>query len=140
MPAENGEIVRRVMEAFERDPATVPDLLSADVEVIEWPEGPDQQTYRGREGVIEAFESWSEAWESVHVDVEEIVEAGSHVLVRGRTHGRGKGSSVEVSVDAFNVFTIRDGEVIRIEFFTREEPALRAAGLVESNAEREDAA
>jgi ketosteroid isomerase-like protein len=136
MSGENSELVRRVMEAFDRDPTSVPQLLAADVELIEWPESPDQRTYRGREGALAAFESWSEAWESVGVEIDELVESGDHVLARGRTHGRGKGSSVEVSMDAFNVYTIRGGEVARIEFFTTEEPALRAAGLSHSEKER----
>jgi ketosteroid isomerase-like protein len=139
MSHENSRLVRRVMEAYNRDPTSVPELLAADVELIEWPESPDQRTYRGRDGALAAFESWSEAWESVNVDIDELVEAGEHVLARGRTHGKGKGSSVEVSMDAFNVYTIREGEVARIQFFTTEEPALRAAGLTESVSEAEEA-
>ena len=38
--------------------------------------------------------------------------------------------------EAFNVYTVRDGKVTRMEFFTSREPAERAAGL----REREDAA
>ena len=135
MSPENRELVRRIMEAYDRDPTSVPELLAPDVELVEWPESPDQRAYRGREGALAAFESWSEAWESVRVEIDQLIEAGDHVLARGRTHGKGKGSSVEVSMNAFNVYTIRDGEVTRIQFFTTEEPALRAAGLGAPNEE-----
>jgi ketosteroid isomerase-like protein len=128
-PEGNVEIVRRTVEAFDRGKLDVLPLLADDVELVEWPEGPDQRTYRGHSGAIKAFESWFEVWASVRVEVEEIVEAGDQVLLCGKTHGKGKGSAVEVSTDAFNVYTIRDGKVARIEFFTRKEPALEAAGL-----------
>jgi hypothetical protein len=55
-----------------------------------------------------------------------MFDAGDRVLVCGRTRGKGKGSAVEVEI---NAYTLRDGKVTRMEFFTTEEPALRAAGL-----------
>jgi ketosteroid isomerase-like protein len=127
-------LVHELMEAFERsDTEAQLALLDPDVEMVEWPEGPDQRTYRGHEGAVQAWQLWFEAWEWLRNEVEEIVEAGDKLLVCGRTHGKGKGSAVEVAMDAFNVYTIREGKVTRIEFFTTKEPALRAAGLDKSS-------
>jgi ketosteroid isomerase-like protein len=134
MSRENVEIVRRAMAAYEAgDLDTQLEVLDPNIELVEWPEGPDQRTYRGHTGAVRAAESWAEAWEWLRNDVDEIVETGDKVLVCGRTFGKGKGSSVEVAIDAFNVYTLRDGKVTRIEFFTKKEPALRAAGLDESH-------
>jgi len=130
LTTENLEIVRRVMEAYEvGDTEAQLVLLDSDVELVEWPDTPDSNTFRGHEGALEAARSWAEAWEWLRNEVDEMVEAGKRVLVCGRTRGKGKGSAVEVEIDAFNVYTLRDGKVTRMEFFTSREPALRAAGL-----------
>jgi ketosteroid isomerase-like protein len=140
MSAETVEIVERAMAAYEADDLDAQlEILDPDVELVEWPESPDQRSYRGHEGALRAAESWGEAWEWIRVDVDEVMEAGDKVLVCGRTFGKGKGSSVEVAIDTFNVYTVRDGRVTRIEFFTTEEPALRAAGLDESSKKAEEA-
>ena len=140
MSAENVETVKRAMAAYEADDLdTQLEILDPDVELIEWPESPDQRTYRGHEGALRAAESWAEAWEWIRVDVDELLDAGDKVVVCGRTFGKGKGSSVEVAIDTFNVYTVRDGKVKSIEFFTMEEPALRAAGLDESSKKAEEA-
>ena len=140
MSAENVEIVERAMAAFEADDLdTQLEILDPDVELVEWPESPDQRIYRGHEGALRAAESWGEAWEWIRVDVDELLDAGDKVIVCGRTFGKGKGSSVEVAIDTFNVYTVRDGKVKSIEFFTMEEPALRAAGLDESSKKAEEA-
>jgi uncharacterized protein len=137
----NVALVRTIMEAFERgDTETQLANFDPDVALVEWPEGPDQRTYHGHEGAIQAYQSWGEAWEWLRNEVEEIVENGDKVLTCGRTHGKGKGSSVEVAIDAFNVYTIREAKVTRIEFFITKEPALRAAGLDRSSEGEEAAA
>jgi ketosteroid isomerase-like protein len=137
---DNVEVVRRLMEAYEAgDTDAVLALADPDIEIVEWPEAPDHRTFRGHAGVLQAFASWAEAWEWVRVDVEEIVGANNRVLLSGRTRGKGKGSSLEVEMGAFNVYTLRDGKVTRTEFFTSEEPALRAAGLTEPVKESEEA-
>jgi ketosteroid isomerase-like protein len=136
----NVVIVRRLTEAFDRgDIDAQLALLDPDVELVEWPETIDQGTYRGHDGAVKAFESWFEAWEWLRNEVEEIVENGDRVLVCGRTHGKGKGSSVEVAIDAFNVYTVGEGKITRMEFFTTKEPALRAAGLDKSSSSEEAA-
>jgi ketosteroid isomerase-like protein len=136
----NVALVRMAMEAFERgDTEAQLSILADDVELVEWPEGPDQRTYRGHDGALRAYESWAEAWEWLRNDVDEIVEAGDRVLACGKTHGKGKGSAVEVAIDAFNVYTLRDGKIARIEFFITKQPALEAAGLSESAIKTEEA-
>jgi ketosteroid isomerase-like protein len=132
--SENVEIVRRLVELFERrDVEAELALMDPDVELAEWPEGPDPKTYRGHAGVLQAAASWDEAWEWLRPDEEEIIDVGDgRVLWCGRTRARGRGSSVEVSTDTFNVYTLRDGKITKMEFFTSREPALHAAGLGES--------
>jgi len=68
---------------------------------------PEGQVYRGYEGVVEAMRVWVGTWEDWKVEVEEIIDAGDHVLVIARESGHGKGSGVEIDQQAFGVFTLR---------------------------------
>ena len=137
MASENVELVRRLIDAFaagQRE-ELLP-LLHPDVVISEWPEAPDTKTLRGHPGVLEVVRSWDDTWAWVRTEVDEFVEAGNFVVTYGRTRGKGRGSEVEVEIDAFTVYEVRDGKVARMEFFTSKEPALRVAGIDES----EDAA
>jgi ketosteroid isomerase-like protein len=137
--SENVEVVHLLLEAYERDDVVAQlALMDPEVEIVEWPDSPEATTYRGHAGAIRAGETWSEAWEWIRNEVDDFVDAGDRVLVCGRTRGKGRGSTVEVAIDAFNVYTVRDGKVTRMEFFTSREPALRAAGLTQSPTESEE--
>jgi len=128
----NVEVVRRLLDAFERgDLDSQLTLLAPDVEIVEWPDAPDSRTFRGHDGARQASEAWGEVWEWLRSDVEEVAEVRDRVVVSGRTHAKGKGSAVEVDVETFNVYTLREGKVTRVELFTSRGPAMRAAGLAE---------
>ena len=130
MVSENVEVVRRLLEAFERDDRDAQlALLHPDVELVEWPDSPAPQTFKGHAGALQAEQSWSEAWEWLRNDVEEMIEVGDKVLTCGRTVGKGKGSAIEIGVNAFNVYTVQGGKITRMEFFTTREQAESAAGL-----------
>jgi ketosteroid isomerase-like protein len=129
-------IIRRYVEAFNRrDFDWVVDALDPDVELHEWPEAPGARSYRGRDGVRRALDSWFETWEWMEVEILDILETGERVLVTLDQRARGRASSAEVEVKTFNVYTFGDGKVTRMELFTEREPALEAAGLTESHEE-----
>jgi ketosteroid isomerase-like protein len=134
MSANDVEIVRRVMDAYERgDLEAQLALLHPEVELVEWPAGPDPQTYRGHGGVVRAYESWSEAWESLSWDLNEIVDNSGWVFVALQMRAKGRGSAIEIVSETFNVFTLRDGLITKGQFFTDREEALEAAGLAAAN-------
>jgi ketosteroid isomerase-like protein len=53
------------------------------------------------------------------------------VLTLIRQTGRGRQSGVPIEYHYFELFTIRDGKVLQIEFFRHRADALEAAGLRE---------
>ena len=88
MSQENVEIVRRHMEAYlSGDNKTALAAYDPQVE-FDASLRPEGHVYRGREGVAEAMRVWSGTWEDWNVEVEEIIDAGDHVLLIARESGR----------------------------------------------------
>jgi ketosteroid isomerase-like protein len=130
MSAENVELVRRFVDAFNRrDVESLAGHYHPDVELHEWPTAPGAGSYHGIDGVRSALDTWFEVWEWMRVEVVDLVDAGDHVLVTLDQVAKGKGSEVEVEIRSYNVYTFRDGQVLHMELFTEREPALEAAGL-----------
>jgi ketosteroid isomerase-like protein len=131
MSQENVEIVLRCCEAFDQgDYAAALEALHPDIE-YELTHFPDGQVYYGHEGVREAFRIWLGTWEDYRQERDELVEAGDEVIVPTREYGRGKGSGVALERATFGLWTVRDGEVVRIRFYPTMSAALEAVGLRE---------
>ncbi len=60
-----------------------------------------------------------------------FVDIDDRVVVTVRLRGRGRGSGVEVDARFYDVFTLRDGKIVRMDQFTERSEALGAAGLPE---------
>jgi ketosteroid isomerase-like protein len=130
MSAENVELVRRFVDAFNRrDLESMGGYFEPDVELHEWPAAPGARSYHGIDGVRAALDNWFEVWEWMRVEVVDLVDAGDRVLVTLDQVAKGRGSEAEVEIKSYNVYTFRDGRLLRIELFTEREPALEAAGL-----------
>jgi uncharacterized protein len=134
MTAENVEIVRRVYEAAaNRDGAAALSLYSADVEwdISHSParELMGHRVYRGHDGLRQFFREWQEAWENVTPDLEELIDAGEHVIAVETTRGRGRSSGAPVTLAHHSVWTIREGKIARVVWFGTHAEALEAAGL-----------
>jgi ketosteroid isomerase-like protein len=86
---------------------------------------------RGRE-VVERYcrEYWG-TWAGYSAEPQEYIEAGDHVVVEVRERGRGKGSGVPFETTHFQVWTIRDGRLVRWLLFADKAEALEAVGLSE---------
>ena len=131
------EIVRRVFEATARgDSDAVLGLYDPEV-VVDASESSYQDLgiggiYRGHEGLRSFFREYSEPWESVEDNCEELIDAGEHVVSVGSSRARGRASGAEVeSRPQYGVWTIREGKVVRVAWFRTREGALEAAGLSE---------
>jgi ketosteroid isomerase-like protein len=141
MSEENVEIVRRVFEAFSRGgPAAVISGGFLSDEVVfdgTRAEVPGVGVYRGTDEVKAFFEEdWFSAFpfEDWEIHMEEPIDHGDQVIVTSRQQGRGasSGAGGEGTVLALgNIFTLRRGEIVRIQIFRRPEEALAAAGLSE---------
>ena len=129
MSQENVEIVRETYQAFEReDPAVLLGLLAPD---IEWQSVEDTEPRQGVDGVVESLSGWFEVWEEFHIQPEQFIDGGQHVIAVVKEWGRVNGSESEVSERFFQVWTMRDGKISRFREYKTKREALEAAGLSE---------
>ena len=61
----------------------------------------------------------------------EFIDAGANVVVAVRHVAKGKASGVDVDMQTFQVWTVRDGKVIRYRSFDDRQTALAAVELQE---------
>jgi ketosteroid isomerase-like protein len=104
-------------------------LVVPDFEFVSPPEAMEPGIRRGREGWRRVVETLEDSYESRHVDVERIIEDGDRVILLAMFHVRGRGSGMELGDEAGYVFTLRDGQGVRMEWYIGHERTLRATGI-----------
>ena len=132
MAEDNVEIVRRAYEAFNRgDFDSALEFLAPEVEWQMPPNLPDVGVWVGRDQVIARMEEFFEVFDELQVQVEELIAAGDRVVALVRYKGRGSATGLEIEGAGLDsqVWTLRDGKVIRLELHGGTTGALEAAGL-----------
>lgn len=123
------ELVKRGYEAWNKgDRSWVLEHMSPDVEWISPPEDPDPGTYRGYEGVEQFWAQWRAAVGQLNFAIEEILDAGDHVVVTARRSGRGEHSGLHVSDQVIQVFSFEGEKCVRVHEFYDRDAALREIG------------
>jgi ketosteroid isomerase-like protein len=130
MSRENVEVVRRMYDAYARgDYELTLSYHDPEIEFSQPAQEPGAGTYHGHQGIIRAMTKWVGAWDDYRVEVEELVDSGDHVLAKTRHHGRGKSSGVEVERQIFQLYTLRNGRIVRTRMYYDEAEARKAAGM-----------
>jgi uncharacterized protein len=131
MSQENVGLVHSGLDALNR--GGVEAVLSMCDPEIEWIAIPgflpDAEDYHGRAGVRAWFEKVGETLGKVEWEAEEVVDGGERLLVGLKLQATGRASKIEVEFRIFQVWTIRDGNLVRLESYLAREEALQAAGL-----------
>ena len=132
MSHENVEIVRALVNATNRgDMDAVFKDAAPDVEYdLSRAVGPQQGLFRGLDEARRVAEEFSDAWESLHYEIEEFIEADAHVVTPFTNHLRGR-DGIEVQARAVWVFTIDDGTITHVALYQERQEALETAGLSE---------
>jgi ketosteroid isomerase-like protein len=107
------------------------DQIHPDFEGVTPPElSPEPDTYRGHEGIRRYFAGFEGVMDEVRWEADELMEAPNERVVAGiRLLTRSVATELELELPVWQVCTVRDGKVLRIEGFAKREDALRAAGL-----------
>ena len=85
--------------------------------------------YVGRDEVVAASRHYWGTWAEYRLEAEELIDAGSSVVVVVRERGRGKGSGVPFESRWAQVWTFGRGRIIRWALFPDRATALDAAGV-----------
>jgi ketosteroid isomerase-like protein len=129
--------VRRIYEAVARGEVdTVLGFYDSDVE---WDVSRSpyralvgRDTYRGHDGLRRFFRDYRDPWAAIEDECEELIDAGERVIsvVNTRARGKASGADVEATYQA-GIWTLREGKVAHVAWFSTRAEALEAAGLSE---------
>ena len=134
MSQENVDVVKRANAALNKgDIDAALEDHAPDTTVRDLLNGPDQPTVvEGLEAVREAWALWIEAFDELHADVQEFIDAENAVVCAVHWHGRGKTSGMNIDVHQFDVFEFGGGRIVRATLGYRSRAdALEAVGLRE---------
>jgi ketosteroid isomerase-like protein len=85
----------------------------------------------GTKGIRRFYREVSEVSEEFCWEPLRLVEAADKVVVLLHSHGRGRGSGLEMARDAAMVWTVREDRAVSVRFYIDRAEALQAAGLSE---------
>lgn len=124
MSEENVEIVRRFL-LLEVEEA----LAYADPAIVWNPA--EEAAAQGHDAVRASLVRWKGEWDDYEMLPEEFQPTGDRVVVAVSFRARGRASGIEVDGRLYDVYTLRDGKIVRMDQFTQRSEALEAAGLRE---------
>jgi ketosteroid isomerase-like protein len=133
MSQENVEVIRAMYEDWARGdfPTTFmdPDVVHARIGA----ETPDMEgEWRGREAFSRATAEYLNALSDLRIEAEEIIDLDDdRVLVLSRQTAEGKLSGVPIDHQMGDLFTLREGKVVRYVSYWDRAEAVKAAGLSE---------
>jgi ketosteroid isomerase-like protein len=127
MGSENIETLKRANAALNRgDFDGVAAAYATDAELVDRANAPDQATaVTGRDAIREVTGQWAAAFDELRCDVEEFMEVGDAVICAAHWHGRGRSSGALTDIRQYDVYELRDGEVIRATLGCRSEEEAR---------------
>ena len=125
MSAENVELVRRIYDAWDRA-QSARDFIAEDVEYVNPSYAVEPGIRRGRA----SFRVVRETYEDFMVHIEDILDAGGDdVLVLAHYTASGRGSGIPLQGEHAYVWTVRDGQAVRFQWFQSHREACEAAGM-----------
>src|SRR3984893_15016824 len=128
MSAESVELVRSSLEHYLTTGEPAVDTLNEDIEA------PDHYVmnsgeYRGAAGFQRWLEDWAGPWSEFSLEPEQYLDAGDQVVAEPQPRASGKASGVTVARQDAMVCTMRDGRMVRLDYYNNPAQALEQVGL-----------
>jgi ketosteroid isomerase-like protein len=121
--AEGNEFATRIYAAINaRDRAAIKALCAPNIVVTTTVEA-----YSGPEAILEWLDEGDDALDDFSVELLKVEELAGHLLASMRQRGRGKASGAEVDNRFTHVWTVRNGQAIRMQSFADHDDAVRYA-------------
>ena len=116
----NVDVIRRLYESFQaKDYGEFKRLCDSDLEWIQNEGFPNGGRHRGADQVVEnVFRSFAKHWDQWSFAIQEILDAGDHVIVLGEYSGRHKETGKSFRAAAAHVYNLRNGLVHRFRQYT----------------------
>jgi ketosteroid isomerase-like protein len=128
--ASHLELLKERMGKAYSDPDAFFEIVHPDVEWdIRDSSSPMAGLYHGREAVRDFYRQWAGAFSDWSYELDELFEREDKVVAFVTERGHGRGSGVEVTMQRANVWTFREGMIVRFQSFSDRNSALAAAGL-----------
>jgi ketosteroid isomerase-like protein len=131
MSQENIEVVRTYFKAWNAgDMEGVRELHDPDAVMEAAPDWPEPGPFVGRDAVMQQLSRARDAFDSDSVEfLSDVVAVSDRVIARVGWHGSGRGPQSDM--EWTHVSTIRDGRILKAQYFWDHAEALEAAGLSE---------
>jgi ketosteroid isomerase-like protein len=136
--ASNVDLVRSIYAAWARGDFGSLEWADPEIEYVNPPGAIEPGTRRGAAAFSRAVERVFEGWETWDMEPERLGAFGDQVAVTVRYRARGRGSGVEVEGRESALWAVRDGRVVRYEWFHEPAEAFEATGArTEAGLDRE---
>jgi ketosteroid isomerase-like protein len=136
MSQENVKIVRSLYAKTERGDFSfldcepeLRDLYAPDFEWHTREDLPDAGVRRGYAGLGHLRAEWAEVFDDLHLDLDELIDAGDHAVAVARICGCLRGSGHQVELEETQVWKMRDGRATEVRAYLTRSQALKAVGL-----------
>ena len=127
--SQDVEIVRAALEGFnDGGVEAVIAYLDPEVEWLAPPEWLEEPVYYGHDGVRKVASIWRESFDEYRLDLEEVIDAGDHVVALVTRRGCIKRSGDPIEQRIGYDWTVRGGVGVRVQAHFSWEDALAAAG------------
>jgi ketosteroid isomerase-like protein len=124
------ETVRAIYDGWrEGDFNTRLDLWDPEAVLVLNPEFPDAGTYIGLGEIAGYMRQFLEPWSRLTMEAGELMVGENAVVAPVRQVATGRGSGLATELNYFQVWTLREGKVVRLENIRDHSDALKAAGL-----------
>ena len=128
---DNVGLMRSALEELFERRGLRRELLAEDAEWVNPHDAVEPGTRTGPEGFNGAIDSVFATWDDVRFDVERVIGNGDDVVALGLLRGHVHAAGMEVDSPHGQVWTFRDGRVVRMRWFNSHRETLDAVGLPE---------
>ena len=129
MDSENENRLRWALQQLFGARLIPPELLAPDAEWVNPHDAVEPGTRSGPEGFNGAIESVFATWDDVRFDVDRVIDNGDSMVALGVLRGHVRAAGMEIDSPHGQIWTFRDGQVLRMQWFNTYRETLHAAGL-----------
>lgn len=119
----NVELLRALFDRFNETGELDFSAIDPEVELHARPDVPDGRVWRGSDGIRDFFAKTAEAFDPIRWEAREMIAEGRHVVVRAHVTAYGASSGTPIEMDEAQLWTLRDGLIVRLQGFPTVEGA-----------------